>query len=336
MSRSRSFPALGSRCLAATCAAAAVVTAPPAVAATPAELHTALDYQADAACPGRERFLALVDGAIDAQEPSHTAPARDLRIRVQIRATAGGYRGSMEKVDRFGASDPRVIVSPICAEVAQALALTAAFSVAPEAAAPPPALVVRRDPTPPSPQPAVHAGAAGSWLVALGASAGGSLSTDILTGIEGSGGRSFPVGGRAFPFTTSVRLRTTYARNDWADRSPIARFALWTAALEACALPRPFGFGVEVGLCASGESGWLRGQGVRIANPRVTDSLWFAFGGGPLVRVPFGPRWHLEARGAAVRPLRRAHFSFDSPAEPVADTPAVTWSVALAVGARFP
>jgi len=158
-----------------------------------------------------------------------------------------------------------------------------------------------------------------------------------LTGLEGSGGRTFPVGGAAFPFTLSLRVRTTYARNDWPGNSPVARFALWTGALEACALPRPFRGGFEVGLCASGESGWLRGRGVQIENPRTGDSLWLAFGGGPLVRAPLGRRWQIEARGAVVRPLRRVHFSFDTtPEQSVGETPAVTWIAALALVARFP
>lgn len=311
------------------------------MAATHADLDTTLDYQADAACPGRDRFLALVDSAIDPPQASPPPATQGLRMRVEIRAAAGGYRGSMEKIDRSGPSEPRVVVSPSCGEVAQALALTAAFSLTADEGQPvsvPPSISVEggAPPAPPAQPTSDPVAATGAWLAALGASGGSALSMDLLTGIEGSGGRTFPVGGNALPLFASVRLRTTYARNDWTGGSPVARFALWTAALEACALPRPFGFGIELGLCASAESGWLRGRGVRIANPRTTDSLWLALGGGPLVRLPLGPRWNIEARGAALRPLRRAHFSFASPDAPVADTPAVTWTAALALVARFP
>jgi hypothetical protein len=264
MNRTRSFRAIGTWCLATV----GVAAAQPILAATAADVDAALDYDVDSACPGRDRFVALVDRAID---PTETSPAESppsptttgLRLQVEIRATPGGYLGSMAKLDRSGSS-----------------------------AAP------------------------GSWLVALGASGGAALSTDVLAGLEGSGGRTFPVGGAALPFMTSIRLRTAYTRNDWVGNSPVARFALWTAALEAC--------------------GWLRGRGVRIANPRTTDSLWLALGAGPLVRVPLGPRWRIEARGAAIRPLRRAHFSFESPDEPVAETPTITWMAALALVARFP
>jgi hypothetical protein len=335
MNRTRSFRAIGTWCLATV----GVAAAQPILAATAADVDAALDYDVDSACPGRDRFVALVDRAID---PTETSPAESppsptttgLRLQVEIRATPGGYRGSMAKLDRSGSSEARVIAGPICSEVAQALALTAAFSLAPAAAQPAAAVERRAPPAPPPPTSA--AAAPGSWLVALGASGGAALSTDILTGLEGSGGRTFPVGGAALPFMTSIRLRTAYTRNDWVGNSPVARFALWTVALEACALMRPFGFAVEAGLCASGETGWLRGRGVQVANPRTTDSLWLAFGAGPLVRVPLGPRWRIEARGAAIRPLRRAHFSFESPAEPVAETPTTTWMAALALVARFP
>lgn len=343
MSRLRPPLALGARLgfrLGFCLAVASVLASPAAVAATPSALDTALDYQADADCPGRDRFFALLDRAVDPPERSRLSPAPGLRIRVEIRAGAGGYRGSMEKVDRSGSSAPRVVVSPICAEVAQALALTAAFSLAPDATGPDPVdptLVARSDPGP-SAQRASGGGGdiAGPWLGAIGAGVGGWLSTDTLTGIEGSGGRAFPIGVAALPFTATVRLRTTYARNDWAGNSPVARFALLMGALEACALSRPFAGGFEVGLCASGESGWLRGRGVRIANPRASDSLWLAFGGGPLVRVPLAGRWQIEARGAVVRPLRRVQFAFEAPDQPVGETPAVTWIAALAVVARFP
>ena len=301
----------------------------------PSELDAVLDYRADAECPGRERFFALLDKAIDPPERSHLSNAQDVRIRVEIRAATGGYRGSMEKIDGSGASEPRVIVSPICAEVAQALALTAAFSLAPEAGRPEPQLVASGVPQKP-PVPDTAPSPPRPWLVAVGTIAGGALSTGILTGFEGSGGRAFSAGWAALPLTVSLRLRTTYTRNDWGGDSPVARFALWTGALEACALPRPFWGGFELGLCASGESGWLRGRGVQIENPRTSDALWLALGAGPLGRVPLGRRWQIEARGAIVHPLRRVHFAFDAPTQPVGETPAITWIAALALVARFP
>jgi len=328
-------PIRSSCALAGLLAVAGVLATRAAVAAAAPGLETALDYQADADCPGRDRFFALLDDAIDPSERSRLQTVPGVRIRVAIRAAAGGYRGSMEKVDRSGTSEPRIVVSPICTEVAQALALTAAFSLAPEAvrAAPGPApavLVERRDPTN-APREAT-----GHWLLAVGAAAGGWLSSEVMTGIEGSAGRALTMGGATLPFTASLRLRTTYARNDWTGGAPVARFALWTGALEACALPRPFGGVVEVGLCATGESGWLRGRGVQIANPRASDSLWLAFGGGPLVRVSLGRRWQVEARGAALYPLRRVHFAFDEPAQSVGETSGVTWIAALGVVMRFP
>jgi len=121
--------------------------------------------------------------------------------------------------------------------------------------------------------------------------------------------------------------------------TPDARFALWTGTLEACGRAALFKGGLEVGLCASGESGWLQASGVRIANPRASDSLWLAFGGGPLARVALGRRWGLEVAGALRRPLRHVQFAFDAPeqpAQPIGQTLAVTWTAALFLAARFP
>lgn len=309
-------------------------------AATRTSMLDVLDYVADADCPGHERFVALLNEALDPPERSRLATAPGVRIRVEIRPALGGYRGSLEKIDPLGASAPRVFVSPICADVAQALALTAAFSLAPAAHASPPAsapvtVTEQRAPVPgPKPRPAGDA--SGWWSVGVGALAGGWVSPGPLTGFEVIAARTVPLTRTSQTLAASLRLGTSYVRSDWVASDLDARFGLWTGTLDACGLARLFGGGLEVGLCASGESGWLRAQGVRVANPHASDSLWLALGGGPIARVALGHRWGVELRGALRRPLRHVHFAFDAPALPIGETAAVTWTAALAITARFP
>jgi len=308
-----------------------------ATSATPVQSTApVLDYVAERECPARDRFVAQVEEAIDPSERARVRGARGTRIRVEIRGAIGGYRGTLEKIDEAGASAARVVVSPICADVAQALALTAAFSLAPPPPPSEPLVVARPAPNPPAAERAIGGAPAGLWSVAVGPVAGGWLSPGLMTGVEGGGERTFPFGGAARRLAASLRLRTTYVRNDWLGSTPDARFALWTGTLEACGLARWLEGGLEVGLCAGGESGWLRARGVRIANPRASDSWWLALGGGPLVRVAFGPRWGLELAGALRHPLRQVQFAFEDPAQTVGQTRGISWTTALSVAARFP
>ena len=315
-------------------ARAAGATASASISAGPAS--PVLDYVAERDCPGRDRFVAQVEEALDPSERTRVRGARGTRIRVEIRGAMGGYRGTLEKIDEAGASAARVVVSPICADVAQALALTAAFSLAPASAPPEPVVIERSAPTPEAAERPAGGAGPGRWSVAAGPVAGGWLSPGLMTGIEGGGERTFPVGDAVPSLAASLRLRTAYVRNDWLGSAPDARFALWAGTLEACALARRRGGGLELGLCASGESGWLRARGVHVANPRASDSWWLAFGGGPLVRMALGPRWGLELRGALRRPLRHVQFAFEDPVQTVGQTPVVTWMTALSVAARFP
>ena len=102
-------PSLGS-CLAV--AAAGFLSGRWASAATPAALDAVLTYDADAACPARDQFLALLDKAIDPPDAARAPTGPDVRLRVTIRAATGGYHGSLEKLDRSGSSEPRVGRSP--------------------------------------------------------------------------------------------------------------------------------------------------------------------------------------------------------------------------------
>lgn len=332
MSRARSKLAIGSLLTTSVVLGAGAAVAVPSAPSR----NEVVDYVADPECPERDRFLALLEGALDPLERVRAQTTPGLRIRVEIRGGFGGYRGALERVDELGASAPRVIVSPACADVAQALALTAAFSLAPAATPATPAVIERRVPTPAPRRLADAEEGPGRWTGGVRGVVGSWLSNGPMEGLAAGGGRAVPFGGTAHPLTVSLRLRTMYVRNDWIGGTPDARFALWTGTLEACAQAGPFWRRLEVGLCASGESGWLRGQGVRIAHPGVSDSLWLAFGGGPLVGLRLGRRWEIEVGGAAQRPLRRAHFAFDIPAQSIADTPAVAWTVALGLVARFP
>lgn len=85
--------------------------------------------------------------------------------------------------------------------------------------------------------------------------------------------------------------------------------ALTSATVLGCApqLLRPAD--VELGLCAGGELGWLRGAGSELARSQSTATLWSA------LRADIGARWQLapswfgiEARAGVAVPLQRERF----------------------------
>jgi hypothetical protein len=133
-----------------------------------------------------------------------------------------------------------------------------------------------------------------------------------------------------------VRARASYARNGWRGDDPVARFGLLTGGIDLCGYGRPARGPVELGLCAGAETGWLRGRGVRVATPRTSDWMWLALGGGPLVRLLLAGRWQIEARGVLELPLRHVRFTFDVPAQAVAETRSLVAIGVLALVARLP
>ena len=336
-------------------------SAPPAVAAPaePTEESTlAVDYQADGDCPARERFLALVQAALEIPGEPAAAAARapDARVRVAIHAAGAAYRGTMEKLDDGTSSAPRVVAGARCEEVAQALALTVAFSLSAAVAAAPPAAAVAAPLLPGiaaiALAPVVSARVAAAvavgsargrapappwyWQAGLGAGAGGWLAPDTLAGIDGGATLRSPSEIGPLALGWGVRARAGYARNDWRGDHPAARFGLLAGGLDLCGYGRPARGPVELGLCAGAEVGWLRGRGEQVATPRTSDWTWLALGGGPLVRLPLAGRWQIEARGVVERPLRQVRFSFDQPALAVAQTRSVVGIGVLALIARLP
>jgi hypothetical protein len=308
----------------------------PAAALARAAVPTDLEYAADPACPDRERFVAAMDEHAqvlgrDLSAPWSSSSPRP-RIRVDIRIDGGGFRGSLERRDKGGASSPRELVSADCAEVASALALTAVLSHAP-------AVTVAARPPPPPGAPATAATAApamahpAEWLLGLAGHGSNGVSPYYMTGVEVSAGGSRRWGAGATWW--SARLGAAYARNDWVEGDRAARFALLSARLELCPLGGPLGARLEVGVCGTGEAGWLRGRGVNVAHPRQVDVPWLALGGGVLARGRLTGRWQLEARAAAAHPLRRINFRFDTPDRSVADVRAVSFTVAVGLVARF-
>jgi hypothetical protein len=115
-----------------------------------------LEYLADARthgeCPSSEGFAALVTGrtrlAVFVEGRARTA-------RVEIHDTRTGATGSL-RVEDFGPTlDPREVSGSSCAEVADALALTLALSIDPNASLRVAKLVKEPLPSIPSPAPAM-------------------------------------------------------------------------------------------------------------------------------------------------------------------------------------
>jgi len=85
--------------LMARSAAAASITTPSAGPASPV-----LDYVAERDCPGRDRFVAQVEEALDPSERSRVRGARGTKIRVEIQSLK---RMRRQLVEELGATMDR-------------------------------------------------------------------------------------------------------------------------------------------------------------------------------------------------------------------------------------
>jgi len=285
-----------------------------------------IDYQADPGCPDRAGFLTAAAG----KSPHARGLAAAGPVRVQLRSTAAGYTGVLERRSPAGElTAPRVVSGARCQDVAEALALTLALSLVP-AEAPP--VVAAAAPPPVRPR-----GRAGRLTASLGLRGGGFVSGEPMLGPAIGVGlsRAGIDGARPPMLALEGGLRLSYGRSDVARTPERARFELLSLALELC--PAHLGSGrVRLGLCGLAEAGVLGGRGIDIAHPQWGRAGWLALGGGLELSVAITRRWQLVGSGQVTRPLLATRFVFVEPDQTVARTAGVVPVLALAVAAQFP
>jgi hypothetical protein len=280
-----------------------------------------VEYQADAGCPDRGTFL---QAAARKSAASLTAAGP---LRVQLRATPGGYTGVLERRGNGGA---RVLSGVRCEEVADALALTLALSLVPPRDEPP-AVVAAVSP------PTVAPRGRTAFTLSAGLRGGGGVSGEPMLGAAVGVGlwRSGLDEARSATVGLEGNVHLSWSRSDVAGEPARARFELLALSLDLCPLHAGVGR-ARASLCGLAEAGVLGGQGIDIAHPRWGRSAWVALGGSLQLELAMTRRWQVVASGQVARPLWATRFVFTQPDEPVARTAAVVPSATLGLAARFP
>jgi hypothetical protein len=309
---------------------ATLVAAPRSVRAQ--EVTPDIEYAATSDCPDASAFRSLVRahaGERWAAHPKHPAP----RFVVDIEDGAAGAIGRLRRVDA-GSSATREVTGARCQEVAEALALTAALSLA-EAPPPAPPMVVSASDAAVR-KPAEAGATPHEWTLGAGLGAWGMLTPrPIPAGALSAGYRARAERSGLHAGLLELRISAFHARNHPLGDPEKAEFQLSGAGLDLC----PLGAGgprLDVRLCATGQLGALSGSGVDVAQPRAVESLWAA--GGLLARagLRLGTRFVLQLDAGAVVPARRTEFVFERPRVAVATVPRVIPQLGLTAAMTIP
>jgi hypothetical protein len=329
-------------------AATAIITTVFAVApSTRAESHAepVLHYEADEGCPDALAFRAE---ALD-----HARPGEEARVfDVTLERGEGGFRGRLVVTSQEGVVLSREIMGATCREAARALSLAVALALDPRTdeapAIPPLAFPTASVPSPPQPEPLLHAmrfepvarerEAAGpaapslpvrAWRVGL--SADGNVTTFLPQPLYGAAvrlelGLAGWLARGGFEYDETSSLQTTYVG---------ARVRRVLASLEVCReqsiVPR-----LALVPCLRGEAGNLGDDStteVAVQN-EPPSRTWLALGLGGGARYEVTRPLFASLEGVFLLPLGPSvwprYYGGDL------DLPRTAWHLALGVGARFP
>jgi hypothetical protein len=296
-----------------------------------ARAEDSVTYDVAAGCPDRAAFLAQVAQLSPARAPG---AKQDARLRIEVSATAEGWRGRLYREDSAGASEPRVLTAKRCADLIDGLALTVALGAVSEAE-PWPIVVTRAPATPPI---LVATPRRRRLLIGLGLRLGGFVADLPMAGLELTGGLAQvdPEPKTGLALAWEGHARASLSRSDVGFASPRARFDLYAAGVALCPAHAQAGRRVRLGLCALGEAGLLRGRGIAVANPQWANTAWLNAGAGASLRVALGGRWQALVGAQLARSLHGTRFVFAEPRALVAETTGWVASTSAAVALLFP
>lgn len=327
-------------------AAAACQSAPVPVALTAVLLALGgeavpvrVSYDTPADCPSAEAFYEALRARTEhVREAVGEEPRLDVSVRVS--RNARGFAGEVREVVNGKESAVRSMDGQTCKEVVEALSLTVALSIDPNAHAPraqPPSPPPSNPPVAPVEAPVVEPapapGPSAPLRLEIGLSAVG---TAVETTGWSLGGALFVSVFRDQSSNTSsgVQLAFLFASTGF-PRSPTDhRTRFGALVLDACPWRRRFA-GIELAPCALGAFGVLEMTGRDIFEPKTVDRAWWSAGLDAELSVPLGGGWVLEGALGGSVPLVRRRYFIDSAAHVVAESPAVSPLARLGVGVRF-
>lgn len=271
-------------------------------------LGVAVEYQAPAVCPNAEAFWdALIQRTRRVERAE--GGAAEVQLRLNLQQTQRGILGRLDIVRDGFATEPRYVEAQECEGVLQALALTAALGIDPEALTRPPD--EEPEPLPPSPRsrsgnyyydaPDPLPSTPLNWSTSLVFRTLAALPVDLRTSWGLAGGVSFRSDGSP-NWAPAVTLGASALRSDVFSDDIEARFALYSGFARACPL-RLHSAGWGLRPCFAMEAGVLTAAGSNISNPEGTTNPWVAMGVELEVEYAFSTSWALQLNLAGLAPI---------------------------------
>jgi hypothetical protein len=302
-----------------------------------------LSYDAPAACPTEAAFFEAIQARTEHVRRA-SADESALEASVRVSRTERGFVGEVRETLNGTESSARSVDGKTCKEVVEALSLTIALSIDPNAHAPiakpppsapepgacPPAPVVR---VAPAPVPTTAAPASPPLQIELGLAA---LATETLTS-ELSAGAA--LSGTFLKKTGEARLASLELSLWFATSGVLAFPANHQARFEGLSLdacPARFQFGsVELGPCALVTAGALETTGRGVAEPASVEHAWWSAGLDFQWSILLGGGVVLESALGGSVPLAKRRFYLSQPGHVIAETPLVSPVLRLGLGYRF-
>jgi hypothetical protein len=240
-------------------------------------------------------------------------------LDVQLRRSRRGVLGMLQIVRSGTETEPRYVEAQRCDEVIEALALTAALGIDPEALTRVPETEPEpkvEDEPPPAPEIPWH------WRGTLEAALVASLAVDLEASWGVWGGFS-AFAERPSVVAPKVRLGASVTRSDVFDSAGPARFTVSAVQLDGC----PFRLGsgaVALRTCITAQWGALSAEGRNVSDWLTSRRPWLALGPMLELEVPLSDalRWQVDLAGLG--PLFRQQYTLGLPPEQIAKTPSIS------------
>ena len=297
-----------------------------------------LAYDAPATCPAETEFFDAIAARTSHVRRAATDEAA-LEVSVRVTRTERGFLGEVRETLNHSESSARTMDGATCKEVVEALSLTIALSVDPNAhapvekASPPPAAPAPVCPPPPAeparavaPEPSAVELEMGLTAVALetldsGVSAGAALSA------------SFSRRWQHDRFS-ALELSLMFAKTGVVSTPSDLKSDFEGLALDAC----PLGFRVgpvDLGPCVLALAGVLGASGRNVAEPQTVSRGFWSAGLDFRMSALLGHGFTFEGALGGAAPLVERQFYEDDPGRVIAKTPVISPLLRLGLGYRF-
>ena len=297
-----------------------------------------LAYEAPVTCPAESEFFDAIRARTSHVRRASSDEAA-LEVSVRVTRTERGFIGEVRETVNHSESSARTMDGATCKEVVEALSLTIALSVDPNAHAPveqaPPERAAPAPVCPPAPEPPPPPASATAPPIdikmALDAIALEPLASELSAGAALSATFSRRWSGDRF---SALELSLLFAKSGLLSKPTDHESEFEGVALDAC----PIGFrvgAVELGPCALAVAGVLGATGRNITEPATVSRAFWSAGLDFQLSASLGRNFVFEAALGGAAPLVERRFYETDPGRIIAKTPVISPLLRLGLGYRF-